>query len=446
MSETFGQRLRATRMRKGLQQRELAEGLMSTAYLSLLESDKRPATDRVVSQLAVRLGVSESFLRHGVEEGERLAWSARLLRAEAALVTSDFQTALSECEGLADHFDAVDDMLSLAQACRWTGLALEGLGRYAEAIREFKRASAAADKVPDIALRVEIAIGLSRCYGESGDRAVALDVVDSVLKWFSHELRGSLSYARLIAHRIGLLYFRGDFQASLAAADEAISMFDDQWTPEARASVLWSASIAAEAVGDNQRAVLCAQEAVSLMQQQGSNRSVGTLRVMTAWLYLRSSPPNLAEARHQLELARAILGGTFVMDLAQLETETARLHWLEGDFHAALASAETAYELLDSGPDTVQRAHALMMAARANASLGQVETARSQIQQAQFILQLCPPSRSNALEWRQLGDALSGLGLNDDAMAAYQFALTDAGLPASSGQPQTKSRRAKKRD
>ncbi|MFB9902636.1 helix-turn-helix domain-containing protein [Allokutzneria oryzae] len=69
---TFGDRLRALRVSRGLTQRDLAGEGLSSSYLSRLESGQRTPTPKVVEQLAARLGVpTESFA--GLDSGTRLS-------------------------------------------------------------------------------------------------------------------------------------------------------------------------------------------------------------------------------------------------------------------------------------------------------------------------------------------------------------------------------------
>jgi transcriptional regulator with XRE-family HTH domain len=91
--ETFGARLRAARLAAGLSQRELAQALLSTSQLSLLERDKRRPSAETLEALAERLAVPPSRLCPGLTMVGRQRLECRLDQAERALRQYDFAVA-----------------------------------------------------------------------------------------------------------------------------------------------------------------------------------------------------------------------------------------------------------------------------------------------------------------------------------------------------------------
>jgi len=73
-TESFGSRLRSVRTNAGLSQRALAMPRVTAAYISRLEADERRPSMHTIRLLAAALGVTPSYLEHGVDEpGEDLA-------------------------------------------------------------------------------------------------------------------------------------------------------------------------------------------------------------------------------------------------------------------------------------------------------------------------------------------------------------------------------------
>ena len=58
----LGRRIRSARRAKGLTQRQLAQGLVSIAYISRIEAGTRRASPELVRQIALRLSVHEADL------------------------------------------------------------------------------------------------------------------------------------------------------------------------------------------------------------------------------------------------------------------------------------------------------------------------------------------------------------------------------------------------
>lgn len=113
---TFGDRLRSTRVGRGLSQAELGEGRYSASYISHLESGRRQPTGELVAHLATRLGVHPRELV-GVEasaydDAQRsAAATACELRVYVARARGDHAAAIAAADrsrgsDVADHTDA----------------------------------------------------------------------------------------------------------------------------------------------------------------------------------------------------------------------------------------------------------------------------------------------------------------------------------------------------
>src|SRR5215203_7518636 len=84
-----GRRIRSVRLEMGLSQAEVAEGMLSASYVSLVESGRRQPATPALQHIAERLGVDIGYLRDGVDAEVRRRARLALGHAEVALVRSE---------------------------------------------------------------------------------------------------------------------------------------------------------------------------------------------------------------------------------------------------------------------------------------------------------------------------------------------------------------------
>jgi transcriptional regulator with XRE-family HTH domain len=428
----FGSRLRHERLKAGFSQSDLASGIMSPSHISLLESGQRSPSPDLLEQLAERLGVTPKYLSSGPSSQAAESRRKDVLFAEMALKNGDPAFAEQLLKSLISEFDSGANLEFESRVRHLYARALEGLGRLEESIAELRTAIVMAEHAGLPLEAVEMTITLSKCIRESGDFLTALELVTAAQQTFPPELRRSATYARLLSSAIGIHYMRGDYIRAQQLAEEAMDIFDDRTDPTSRAAVLWNASLAADANQDTTRALLLAQRAAGLYSEGDDRRYEGVLRIAVSWLFTRQLPPNVVAAREQLVLAEELLhdSGTFI-DKAYLETELARVEWLDENFEEALEKATSALARLDGSKDRLQSAHAHLLAARAQISLGHEIESEMNLDAARTILAGMETSRQNSLAWRELGDIYANQGLKTEALNAYREALHEAGVPAS---------------
>lgn len=433
----MGSRIRAARQRASLSQAELADGIVDTSYLSLIENGRRRPSAAVLEALAAKLGTSVEALsddRGGSDDG---AAHNALVVCAAMLAAGDADAVLRETETWVRREGDLDDVL-LAEFLHVRGRAYEHLGRVdaaTEALRAALRFAARADAV---LLRINITLDLVRCLRERGDIGEALDLARDLRDALPPEIAGTALHARLLSTVIGLHYKRGDFDTAHHEAQRALLQFASRGDAASRGMVLWNASLAAEAVGDGFGAVALANEALELLRGGAGveSRWIGQLHVAIAWLYSRVTPADFELALRSCDAAAALyaVSGS-ELDLAVMETERARALWGLGDFGAALVAVRGAVARMSGAGsvDVVQMSHARIVEARVLASMGDVEGARAAVVAARAVLDSAAVSRANALEWRDLAEVFAGLGLAEDAVAAYRYALDDAGIGLGTG-------------
>ena len=431
-SQHLGVRLRHFRQEAGLTQPELAQGITSPSHISLIESGLRQPSTEIVTQLATRLNISVQTLTDAPESISIQTMRKDLLFADMALKNGDAEFALGLLEKMVKEFPLEGDLEFRASVEQAYARALELSGELEKAMNYYRRASEFV-RSAGLPLRViELTIDISRCARNTGDFVTALEILEEAKRTLPIQLQQTATYARLLSSIIAVHYLRGDYHRAFDIATDSIKLFDEKTDNVARASILWNASVAADAMQDTATALILAQRAAGLFSEADEKRAEGNLRVAIAWLMNRQSPPDAVASRAQLEKASQLLENLgSVIDYANLETEFARVEWLDQNYDLSLEMANSAVARLESSGDRLQRAEAFLMAARAQISLGnQIESSMNLIAARSSLSQM-EPSRQNALVWRELGDIYASLGHLDDAISAYREALVDAGVPAS---------------
>ena len=430
MSRDLGRRLREARLRAGLTQQQVADGVVSAAFLSMVESGRREPSPEVLARIAQRLDLDPADHADAGGTFALVAIRIGLQRAEHAVAAADFAGALRELETIDRVFTAVQAPDLRIEFHYWRGRAMEGLARIDSAIRELVCAVELAAARGSAFREIEMSIDLARCLRLRGDLSAALDRVNSLHERLPAEMEGSPLHAALLTTVIAVHFARGDQSMAHLAADRAREVFEGQEDSHAKALLLWNASLAAEANADVEGALLLATEAARLSSRSDDGALLGRLQVAIGWLCTRVAPPDLEGAAERFAMAGEIFGsGISALDSASLLSETARLCWLRSDYEGARRDALAALALFGDGPNALA-ASPRLLAARAEASLGDLTASRRHFAAAQRILDGSERSRMTSLAWRELGDVYLDLDFREDAVLAYQQALMHAGLTA----------------
>jgi len=428
----FAGTLRRLRLHAGMSQDELAAGIADSSHISLLERGKRKPSQKLVFQLADRLGVSPEYLSSGFDSESNQSQRRDLLFAENALQNGDAAMAEELLKSLSTGPD-MDNGSEFSMRVRYlNALTQMSFGRLEIAATELRQTISMAQELGFPLDAVEMTIKLCACYRESGDSYRGLELLQAAQQSFPLEMRSTETYARLLSTIIGVHYIRGDYSLAQNLTEEAMRLFDSRSTPAAQAAILWNASLVAEANSETSKALMLAQEAARLYSRSDSRRVEGQLRILISWLLTNQSPPNSSSAREELVQAETLLTDSgSAIDKARLDTELARVEWLEGNFEEALRRSSSAIARLSGSNDLLQSAHAHLQAARAHISLGNEIEAAMNRDVARDMLARMEPSRSNALAWRELGDIYLERNLQSEAIVAYQEAMRHSGIAAS---------------
>lgn len=296
----FGRHLRQLRRERGLSQAALADGELSTGYLSRLESGARPPTKRIVDHLAKRLGVAPASF-----ETQTRSSLANVL----ALITSSAPDP-ELIESLAEALPTDDD---LDPALRWQALWLlattrgdQGrLDEQRELLAELVRLS---DDLGSADVRSRTRSQLSRCARKLGDNAEARRYAAEAL---------DLATAASIADRAAALHALVSAEAEAgrlaeagAHADELCELTEGATSRSGAtmaAEALWASALVRIRQGDYAGARQVLERALHLLDSHTDLMLWMRLRLAAASLYLQLSPQLLDEARARLDEIMAAL-------------------------------------------------------------------------------------------------------------------------------------------
>ncbi|MGW7139541.1 helix-turn-helix domain-containing protein [Streptomyces xanthophaeus] len=337
----FGRRLRELRVARGLSQAELVGTDISAAYLSRLESGARPPTERVLSLLCDRLGVSPSEFLAPV--------SSPLAQALATVATvgDSPQTAVILEDAL--RRDSEGDVVLRWQVLWLLARCYQVQGRADDELRALRDLVALSDEIdlPDIQARSQVRLARKlRGSGELADARVAAgrglelateyklsfrDVVEATLTLISIDAEtGQLADARR----------RAD-QLTRSLSEGAEGPLADMISTRLQVEVLWTAAGVAVRQGDRAGTAELLQQALRSMPSNEDPVLWMRLRLAAASMYLQMDPRDTAGARRCLDEAAS--AATLVgMPLHQLEVLLlqCQLAFHEGRFDDARALSD----------------------------------------------------------------------------------------------------------
>ena len=430
---TIGTRIRDLRVSKGLTQTAISGDGISSGYVSLIESGKRHPSDRMVREIADRIGVTVEEITRDTKQGPqvdpRLSDHARLdvnfarmalangSPAEAARIISrleldrlDNPTANEAAATLAQCLEQAGDMVGAVRVLR----GLVDRNRSDEAWVAMARA----------------ATTLAATLFESGDINAAVEFTRGCLAEIEKVgLAGTDEHLRLGATYMFALFARGDTLSATEVVEGLIKVADRVGTSRARGSVYWNAAIVAHRRGALDEALRLTDRAVGLLGEEDESRDLPRLRMNYAWLLMNQDHPDPVKALCQLELAEKSLRGS-KLEMGVIHTTRGRAYLSLGQNDEAAEHAATALQML--GPsEHVDRTEALILLGDVGVARYEEDLAYESYREAHKVLSGMDPSREVARLWRQLGDSLRRCGDPSGALTAYDASLAIMGLPRS---------------
>lgn len=421
----FGDQLRALRLARNMTQAEVAGGLLSVSYISLLESNRRQPTRETVEILAQALGCEPNDLFGPSEQARPAALAVRhadlsLQSGEAATARVGYQQVLQD--GVEDPMVRVRAMLGLARALQQEGRLTEAVEMYESCVR-----SGLLD--PAHAVSLAVAQGWCRCLFELGELYRAIEVGTRALEEYGRlGAQDSEQSIQLLATVAAAWYELGELRQAENLLNEGLERASRIRSPQARGAIIWNASLVAAERGRYLEALELADEALAAFRHGPDQRLVGSLLTLRGYILLRSNPPRPEEAVAVLNEALSVLSD--VQDhLAQAYTltELSRGNLELGDIDAAIADAERSRELL--GPRAqLEYGRATVALASAVNALGDIELAKHYYTEAATTLSLLGASRNAARAWVELATTLADRGDLAGAVSAFMQAATALNL------------------
>lgn len=342
---SFGARLKALRLQRGLSQASLAGEEISTGYLSRLESGARQPTERVITHLAKQLGVdplafdalpATATATAGATGGSSLA------QALSIAASSDSDESVEELIDVLATGRAEDPLL------RWQALWVIARyrSRHGERTQEqacLEELAAMADELALPALQCRSGTQLSRCLRSVGQVARALELAEGAYRVARDaDLSVSDTGTALLA-LVSAEAEAGRLTDARAHAEELVELVAGR-SDVLRAEALWSAATVGSRQGDDEAVHAYLKQAMQALDSRVDPMLWARLRLAAASLYLQSRPALAEQARTCLTQAEAALSliGTPAQQQELLVLQ-AHLAFEEGRY----ADARAAHDRLD---------------------------------------------------------------------------------------------------
>jgi transcriptional regulator with XRE-family HTH domain len=419
-----------------MSQRGLAAAAgLSTSYVSLIEAGRRIPRDAALRKLSRALQVSPSELLGG-KPAEAAVVELELQQAEAALEAEQPRKLLLRLRVLSRRYVGA---LSSDLDCRLQiilGEAERRAGDPERAIADLEKLLANGG-VPDN-LMVRLIRTLCTAYLEVGDLARCIDLAEQEMRRLRRlDLAFSEEYVALGGLLIAAYLERGDIIRAEALAREVVSQSEIDGSSRARGMAYHSASLAANARGDRERALYLASRALAIFTELDARWQLTLMQLEYAQILLWIDPPDAGRAQAVLanaEFAVKAMGTT--ADVARWKLLSAQVQLTLGDAGTALAQAEEVVGQCGQSHDPLA-ARALMVVAECHMARDNETAALAALSSASANLAQAAPKRGSSRLWRDLGDLYLRCGATGEAAAAYRRALAMAGLPSRRGTADT---------
>ena len=428
--EALGRRLRSARQARDLTQGEVARDIMSVAYLSRIEGGHRRPTAVALESLASRLDVSVELLLGQAEPREVDEIRLALDYAELSLESGQPDDAERHLQQALEHpatahLDGMRERARLLHA-----RALEATNREDDAVLELE--ALIEEERTDGLTRIKAGIALSRIYRETGDLGRAIECGQRVMTQVEAAGLDVCDEAVQLAVTVAAAHFeRGDTAHAVRLCRKAIARAESLGSSQARASAYWNASAMQARRGDVAAAVPLAERALALLGEGQDARNLARLRTEVGRLQLELDPPEVDEARHNLEQAAAEMewSSATPVDRAWTLLGLAKVSFMVGDLVASrdlIAQVQTTAD----GHAPLAEAEALTLEGRTLAADGDPDLAALSYQKAVHRLSAIGADQGAAQLWFDLADLLEGVGLSEAALDAYRRAAVSTGLRA----------------
>lgn len=402
--------IRRLRIAAGMTQATLADGLVSAAYISLIESGRRIPSPQLRTALLARLDADPD-----VGQDTRL-----LIKVCAATEVGDLTGArrLLDAAAHADKRPSAHRRLAHAIVDQRSGF-------YQRAQEEFLQLADAFTQGSEEHLRA--VRGACACARYTGWLERAIAVAEQTL---SHDFeKSNPTVDNLVVSIRGsaatLLALRGDYAASLAMCRVT---FDQARSPWAKASALWVQAMTYEQQGNDELAVISAREALTHIRLAQRPVEEAQIANTAAWLELRLGDFDTARLAKQLDAAEEVLIAAQATDsVAALRCTRAEMHARTYGIAAARDDFEAAMAMM-SPHQHVLRANNLVVMSTLFRDAGDTSSAMSMADRALVELQSTENWAETARAWHELSSAYEAVGMIEKSLVCMKNAAASIGL------------------
>jgi tetratricopeptide (TPR) repeat protein len=355
---SVGQRIRDARLSRGLTQGELARGVATKGFISLIERDLAQASLPKLRVLAQRLGRP---LSHFIEDPPSdLAYLRKA--AELALRAGEPRQALDMITEAGNLAATANERADLQ---RLEGMALSDLGRPDDALAPLQTAAATAPP-DDPELNAAIYAEIGRVHGELERFNACVEANLRALHWLDRSRHGDLDLrARALTNLASACYRLGQVGRATTYYQRALSVAMDGESLLRMAHAHMALGVACRAMGDLPRALEHCSRALELHRRLGHEKIANQILNNLGDVHFAAG--KLTDARvsqtHCLERGRELKDDVAVGAAAG---ELARYARLDGAVEDARRFAEEALAAARRVRDHLRQAWVL-------AVLGQIE-------------------------------------------------------------------------
>jgi tetratricopeptide (TPR) repeat protein len=414
-----GERLKRARLKGGLTQGELAAPDYSAAYVSVIESGKRDASEKVLRHFARRLGITYEELATGRPPDaeatlEQEIASARqdLSSGSSATATASFRRVMKRASQYG--LERVQERAALGEA-----FAYEVTGDPARAEKIYESLQEA---IPDerVSLKADAVAGRARCIRMQGDVSYSIYVLEGFL---SHLQRNGLldpeAVSRIQISLVGAYFESGMTARAGVAANTALELSPKVKDKEKLAGMHINLARVLMERHEFEGAARSYATAEKLYAELGLQAEIG--RAHLARAFLMKTEKQFTEARAELEEALRIFEATgATVNEARALSELGAVDRLQGRLDEAVFVLSRAVKSAKSEPASAAISHREL--ALCYAETGDAAKMRSNFKKAIDLLESSGDKYELALTYRSLGDALRDEKDYEKACGAYRSA------------------------
>ncbi|MBW4094770.1 MAG: helix-turn-helix transcriptional regulator [Acidobacteria bacterium] len=384
MGNSFGDRLRAERLARGLTQAELGGDLYSASYVSLLENGRREPTYDVIQQLAKQLELAP----HAVQE-----WTTPVSEEETSFLLSslyarqswdmrDYTSAATHAAQAAELAQTNKDIVSWWNMAYLNASALLKNGEWEAAKTSIGAVLShpLSQDTPALAVRAE-QLFASACLG-AGQLTLAAEHASIAVARGTSLAHESGSYISALRTLVGALAESGQLEEAWRYSKILSDLVDDNILPQLAGEIYWVVGNVAFMRHDVEQGLAYHGRAANLLSPANDLALWARFNKATASVRLSAGivEPDTLEAIERAELAQSVVGAN---SGDELEVQLIRARWLylTGEQAQAVEILTGIYALHDSLARHTAGEVALLLG-KAKKAIGQTDDALAMLIEA----------------------------------------------------------------